>query len=82
MKEGKEKTIYTEWERYKKEVIPYEAGEVQVLECKRAFAAGYFSAFEFLTSLDLHSKNEDDSVRLISEGHEALSEFIQEAAGS
>lgn len=45
------KTIADEWETYKKEVVPPQAGENQVYETRQAFYAGASIVFGTLSQL-------------------------------
>jgi len=69
-------TFFAEWKAYRQQVLPADASEVQVTECRRAFYAGA-SAFLFLTSKLMSDGDAitDADMDAIMKVHSELAEF-------
>lgn len=69
-------TVKEKWESYLREVVPANAGPVQVEECRRAFYAGAGSLLN-ITSTVIPYMSEDAGVAVLEGLHQELQGFAK-----
>jgi hypothetical protein len=69
-------TIQSSWESYRREVVPANAGEIQIEECRRAFYAGFAGCLG-VCSGPLAEMEEDAAVAALQGLHEEIQGFAQ-----
>jgi hypothetical protein len=76
------KHIEQQWLEYQRQVLPADASEIQIRECKRAFFAGA-RALEtlLLTHLEDGDQITDAELKLVKELRDELSEFVMDQFG-
>lgn len=70
---AKSTLIRTGWEEYRRSVMPQNAGQVQVMECRRAFYAGAMTMFVLMEKFaDLE---EDEAMAMLQLTKDELMDF-------
>ncbi len=67
--------IQEAWLDFKRKVIPEDAPNIQLQECRRAFYAGAQSSFSVYVSIGDEVVSEDDGVKILEDLRDELAEF-------
>jgi len=72
-------SVKMEWEDYRKSVIPADAPEVQLVECRRAFYAGVVSLMRtVMTAIGPEAEPTDEDVWRMQEIMDELRSYMKE----
>lgn len=69
-------TIAAFWESYRREVLPADAPDIQVQECRRAFYAGAKAVVAIVTEIGDDSVTEDQGLDILTGLHEECRTFV------
>jgi len=73
------KSVKGEWEDYRRNVIPADAPEVQLVECRRAFYAGAVSLMRtVMTAIGPEAEPTDEDVWRMQEIMDELRSYMKE----
>ena len=73
------KPVEAEWISYRKNVVPADAGPVQVVECRRAFYAGAVSMMRVLAlAMDPDAEPTEKDMRTMAEIMQELDGYLKE----
>jgi len=73
--------IREQWDSYRREVIPKDAHDVQIVESRRAFYAGAAALLRILVDLDPGDEPTEDDLRKMDEINEEIDSFKRDVKG-
>lgn len=70
--------IEAQWESYLKEVIPAQAGPIQVAESRRAFFAGAQAMMTIFRAIGSDQVSEEEAERILEDASQELEKFCED----